>query len=443
MDLFSAGAEERRERVAPLAARMRPRSIDEVVGQPGLLAPGAAFRRLIETGRPVSMLLWGPPGSGKTTLARLVAHHVEAAFATLSATNAGVKDVREILAGAKERLGSDERRTVLFLDEIHRFSKSQQDALLPGVEDGTVILIGATTENPFFEVNSPLMSRMTLFRTERIDPEALEVLIERALGDPDRGLGSDGLTIDEDAREGLATRAGGDARHTLTALEVAATLALGRHSQVISMEDVAEALQRRIVRYDKAGDAHYDVISAFIKSVRGSDVDASLYWLHLMLEGGEDPEFIVRRLMILASEDIGLADPNALLQAVAAAQALAHVGLPEATFHLTQATIYLAIAPKSNSVTRAIGSAKALLNDGPAPAVPAHLRDAHYSGAEKLGHGSGYVYSHDAPHHVARQSYFPDEIEPTVLFRPGTEGREEALAERLRWIDEMLGRPPR
>ncbi len=443
MDLFSAGAEAKRERVAPLAARMRPRTIDEVVGQPGLLAPGAAFRRLIETGRPVSMLLWGPPGSGKTTLARLVAHHVEAAFATLSATNAGVKDVREILAGAKERLGSDERRTVLFLDEIHRFSKSQQDALLPGVEDGTVILIGATTENPFFEVNSPLMSRMTLFRTERIDSEALEVLIERALSDPDRGLGSDGLTIDADAREGLATRAGGDARHTLTALEVAATLALGRQSQVIAMEDVAEALQRRIVRYDKAGDAHYDVISAFIKSVRGSDVDASLYWLHLMLEGGEDPEFIVRRLMILASEDIGLADPNALLQAVAAAQALAHVGLPEATFHLTQATVYLAIAPKSNSITRAIGSAKALLNDGPTPVVPAHLRDAHYSGAEKLGHGEGYVYSHDAPHHVARQSYFPEEIEPTVLFRPGSEGREEALAERLRWIDEMLGRPPR
>lgn len=443
MDLFSAGAEQRRQAVAPLAARMRPRTIDEVVGQPGLLAPGAAFRRIVESGRPVSMLLWGPPGTGKTTLARLIAHHVDAAFETLSATNAGVRDVRAILTGARERLGSDERRTVLFLDEIHRFSKSQQDALLPGVEDGTVILVGATTENPFFEVNSPLMSRMTLFRTERLDAGAVAELVDRALSDAERGLGDLDLQIDPAARDALASRVGGDGRHALTVLEVAASLALGRESAHIDLDDVSEALQRRIVRYDKDGDAHYDVVSAFIKSVRGSDVDAALYWLHLMLEGGEDPEFIVRRLMILASEDIGLADPNALLQAVAAAQALGFVGLPEAAFHLTQATIYLAIAPKSNSVTEAMGAARTLAADGPTPVVPAHLRDAHYAGASKIGHGAGYRYAHDGDNHVVAQRYFPDEVDAAVLFHPGAEGREASLAERLAWIDERLGKPPR
>ncbi len=439
-DLFSARAATHLEGVAPLAARMRPRSLDEVVGQRSLLGDGAAFRRVVESGRPLSMLLWGPPGSGKTTLARLVAGYAHAAFETLSATSAGVKDVRDVLARARNRLGSDETRTVLFLDEIHRFNKAQQDALLPGVEDGTIVLIGATTENPFFEVNSPLMSRMTLFRTEPLTPDDLLDLVHRTLSDVERGLGSEELTIDAEARNALAQRTGGDARHTLTALEVAAALCQGRNAKEITLEDVGEALQRRIVRYDKAGDQHYDVISAFIKSVRGSDVDASLYWLHLMLEGGEDPEFIARRLIILASEDIGLADPNALLQAIAASQALAWVGLPEAAFHLTQATVYLAVAPKSNSMATAMTATRRLLLDGPSPVVPVHLRDSHYQGAKEIGHGSEYVYPHDEPHHVTRQVYFPAGVEETALYRPSDQGREAGLADRLAWLDEIFGR---
>ncbi len=441
-DLFEARTEEVLSRVAPLAARMRPRTLDEVVGQSALLKPGAAFRRLVESGKPVSMLLWGPPGTGKTTLARLIATYADATFETLSATSAGVKDVRDVLASARERLATSEVRTVLFLDEIHRFNKAQQDALLPGVENGTIILVGATTENPFFEVNSPLLSRMTLFRTESIEPGDLEALVDRALGDP-RGLSDRGLSITAEARESLVSRVGGDGRSTLTMLEVAATLATGRNSSVIELDDVEEAIQRRIVRYDKGGDQHYDVISAFIKSIRGSDIDASLYWLHLMLEGGEDPEFIVRRLVILASEDIGLADPNALLQAVAAAHALSFVGLPEAAFHLTQATAYLAAAPKSNSLTEAMGEARRIVREGASPTIPAHLRDSHYSGAKTLGHGQGYRYAHDYPHHVVEQRYFPDEVEPVAIFKPGDTGREKGLRETLAWLDEILGRQGR
>lgn len=443
MDLFSNRADEVALTMAPLAARMRPRTLDEVVGQEALLKPGAAFRRVVESGRPVSMLLWGPPGTGKTTLARLIAHYADAAFESLSATSAGVRDIREVLGSARERLATEERRTVLFLDEIHRFAKNQQDALLPGVEDGTLVLVGATTENPFFEVNGPLLSRMTMFRTETIDPLELAQLVRRAISDEDRGLGSMGLAIDEETVDLLAARTGGDARQTLTVLEVAATLTQGRESTTIEEVDIEEALQRRIVRYDKAGDTHFDVISAFIKSVRGSDVDASLYWLHLMLEGGEDPEFIVRRMIVLASEDIGLADPNALLQAVAASQALAHVGLPEATYALTQAAIYLAAAPKSNSVGDAIGAARAAVLDGPAPAVPPHLRSTGYAGAEKLGHGVGYRYSHDFPDHVVDQQYFPDEVTPSVLYQPSEQGRESAIGERVKWLDAVFKRSGR
>jgi len=422
---------------------MRPRSLDEVTGQESLLGKAAAFRRVVESGHPVSMLLWGPPGTGKTTLARLVANHADAEFVTLSATSAGVKDIREVLAEARRRLETNERGTVLFLDEIHRFAKNQQDALLPGVEDGTLVLIGATTENPYFEVNTPLMSRMTLFRLEPLDAEDLATLVDRALSDAERGLGELQLSIGDEARAELANRTGGDARQALTTLEVAALLARGEARQVIEVTDVAEALQRRIIRYDRAGDSHYDVISAFIKSVRGSDVDAALYWLFLMIEGGEDPEFIARRLIILASEDVGLADSQGLVVANAAAAALAYCGLPEAAYHLSHATIYLATAPKSNSVARAMSAARALVSDGPSPSVPPHLRSAAYQGAAELGHGVDYVYSQDSPGGVVQQEYFPDGVPARALYRPGERGEESVIAERLDEIDDVLGRSGR
>ena len=429
-DLFEEARAERRRAAAPLPARMRPQRVGDVVGHANLLGEGAAFAAMVQQGRPVSMIIWGPPGTGKTTLARLVASESNAHFEPLSATSASVKDVRAILAEALGRLEDEGRRTVLFLDEIHRFNKAQQDALLPGVENGTVILVGATTENPFFEVNSPLMSRCTLFRVERLGPDDIGELVDRAMRD-ERGMAGLGLSIDEEAIVALAERCGGDARLALNALETAAIVATGRGQSVVTFADVEEALQRRIIRYDKSGDQHYDVVSAFIKSLRGSDPDAALYWLHTMLEAGEDPEFIARRMVIFASEDVGLADHTSLVVAGAAVQALQFVGIPEAAFALSHAALHLATAPKSNSVTKAMGAARREVQKHPGAEVPAHLRDAHYAGSAELGHGTEYRYPHDFPGHFVAQEYLPEVAKGVRLFEPESTGEEAAIARRM------------
>ncbi len=441
-DLFAEQRQAARATAAPLAARMRPRTLDEVAGQSHLTAPGAAFRSIAESGEPVSMILWGPPGTGKTTLARLVATAGQARFEQLSATSAGVKDVREVLTMAGRRLEDGRGRTVLFLDEIHRFTKAQQDALLPGVEDGTLILIGATTENPFFEVNSPLVSRATLFRTEHLTPDDVATVLRTAADDQMRGLGGK-PSVDDDTLRLLAERVGGDARLALNALEVAARIATGRGVGSITEDTIQEALQRRIIRYDKTGDHHYDVISAFIKSVRGSDPDAAMYWLHTMLEAGEDPEFIARRMIILASEDVGLADSTALGVANDAFAALRVVGLPEAAYALSHAALYLALAPKSNSIGEAMGTARAAVEETPAAQVPMPLRSAATAGEKGLGIGVGYVYPHDDRRGVVPQQYLPDEVRHPVIYRPRTIGAERELAERLSRIDRILGKTGR
>jgi len=416
-DLFEQAASQAAAAVAPLAARMRPAPLDEVVGQDHLLGPGSPLRRLVEGGGTTSVLLWGPPGSGKTTVARLIA--AGRRFVELSAVTAGVKDVRAAIDDAKERLGFapsglQSERTVLFVDEVHRFNKSQQDALLPAAEAGLVTFVGATTENPFFSVISPLLSRALLLTLEPLDETGIRALIDRALVD-DRGLGNR-FTLDKDALDHLLAISGGDARRALTALEAAAGAAEALAQTTITLAALEQAIDRAAVRYDREGDQHYDVVSAFIKSMRGSDVDAALHYLARMIEAGEDPRFIARRLIILASEDIGLADPNALPQAVAAAQALEMVGLPEAKLNLAQAVIYLSLAPKSNAVIRAIGAATDDVRNGLAGAVPAHLRDAHYPGARRLGHGKGYRYPHDFPGGVVEQQYAPDAIAGRIYY---------------------------
>jgi len=408
---------------APLAARMRPRTLDEVVGQAALVGPGGPLRAAIEGDRLSSVILWGPPGTGKTSLAHVVAATTSAAFHELSAVTAGVKDVRRIVEEARARRSAAGRRTVLFVDEIHRFNKSQQDVLLPGVEDGAVVLIGATTENPSFEVNAPLLSRSLLYRLEPLADDDIRALVERALTD-ERGL--PGVEVDADAVGGLVAAADGDARVALTGLEAAAGIADG----AVTVAAVRAALAQPHLRYDKAADQHYDQVSAFIKSMRGSDPDAALYWLVRMLESGEDPRFLARRMVILAGEDVGLADPAALQVAVAAFHALEFVGLPEARYALAEAALYLALAPKSNSVAAALGrAADAVAELGNAP-VPAHLRDASYKGARRLGHGVGYRYPHDDPTGWVDQRYLPDGVERGELYRPSPHGREPGLGRR-------------
>ena len=421
---------------------MRPRNLDEVAGQQHLVAPGTAFRALLDSGRPTSLILWGPAGTGKTTLARLTAKAAQARFAELSATSAGVKDVRAILASARQRLEDDLGRTVLFLDEIHRFSKSQQDALLPGVEDGTIVLVGATTENPFFEVNSPLISRCTVFRTEALEPEDVVAVLDAARTDAMRGLGGD-MKVADDVLGVIAERVGGDARLALNTLDVAAAIVRGSGRDTVDIADVTEALQRRVIRYDKGGDRHYDVISAFIKSIRGSDPDAAMYWLHTMIEAGEDPKFIARRLVILASEDVGLADSKALSIATDAFRAIELIGLPEGAYALSHATLYLALAPKSNTLKTAIGRVRELLEQTPAATVPPHLRSAAMEGQRAMGDGVGYLYPHDHPDGILAQQYLPDDAIAEHVYLPGEHGEEALLKERLRKIDARLGKQER
>lgn len=436
-DLFAANREDLTRSQAPLPARMRPRDLSEVQGQSHLLGEGAAFRSMVEMGKLSSLILWGPPGSGKTTLARIISTSTGAHFEQLSATNAGVKDVREVLARAEQRLGEGRGRTVLFIDEIHRFNKAQQDALLPGVEDGIIILVGATTENPFFEVNGPLISRATVFRTEPLTPDEVAELIDRAASDSMRGTG---FPIDAAAREALAERVGGDARLALNTLEMASTIAQGRGEGSVSDAAVAEALQRRIIRYDRAGDRHYDVISAFIKSMRGSDPDAATYWLQMMVEAGEDPKFIARRMIIFASEDVGLADPTALAIAHHAFRSVEVVGLPEANYALTHAALYLSLAPKSNTVTGAMHAGIEIVTEGAPGEVPAHLRSGATQGEKEMGIGVGYIYPHDEELSVVKQQYLPDAHKGAILYRPKLSGAERAIAERLEKIDTILNK---
>ena len=465
MDLFeSAGTDDvgvPLDSRAPLAVRMRPRTLDEVVGQDHLLVPGSPLRRLVDPPRDrgaggagvASVILWGPPGTGKTTLAYLVARGSERRFVELSAVTAGVGDIRQVVSDARRRLVAGGEETVLFIDEVHRFSRSQQDALLPSVENRWVTLMAATTENPSFSVVSPLLSRSLLLTLRPLDAEAVRRLIDRAVAD-ERGLAGT-VSVDDDAREQIVRMAGSDARKSLTVLEVAAGAVLAgdgrppvgtgraadeQETPVVTLEDVEHAADVAAVRYDRAGDQHYDVVSAFIKSMRGSDPDATLHYLARMIAAGEDPRYIARRITIHAAEDVGLADPTVLSTAVAVQQAVALIGMPEAQLVLAEAALAVATAPKSNAVTMGIGQAMADVRAGRLGQVPAHLRDAHYAGAERLGHGRDYLYPHDFPHGVVAQRYLPDELAGRRYYEPTGNGFEKQLASRLEAVRRILDR---
>jgi putative ATPase len=434
MSLFAAAEAANRRTAQPLAARMRPRSLDEFVGQQHFLGEGKLLRRLIKADRLTALLFYGPPGTGKTTLAHLLARETRARFRQLNAVTSGVKELRAVLDEARDALSAEGARTLLFIDEIHRFNKAQQDALLPDVEEGGVILVGATTANPFFAVNDALVSRSRVFEFQALEVDDIKQLLRRAISDKDRGLGQIPIKAEEDALDFLAETSDGDARQALSALEIGVLSSDDRPVR-FTRELAAESVQRKAIQYDADGDSHYDSASALIKSIRGSDPDAGIYWLARMLEGGEDVRFLARRLVILASEDIGNADPHALPLAIATMQACEFVGLPECQLNLAQCVAYLACAPKSNAATLAIGEARADVRERRLVPVPVHLRDSHYAGAQRLGHGAGYEYAHDAEGGVAAQDYLGVDRE---YYRPVDRGFETELAERLEKIRAVL-----
>ncbi len=427
MDLFDYMRSNTMEQESPLASRMRPSTLDEVVGQRHIVGKDKLLYRAIQADQLGSIIFYGPPGTGKTTLAKVIAGTTKAEFRQINATVAGKKDMEEVVKAAKDALGMYGRRTILFVDEIHRFNKSQQDYLLPFVEDGTLILIGATTENPYFEVNGALLSRSRIFELKALEKEDIKELLRRAVYDREKGMGSYRAEIEEDALDFLADVANGDARAALNALELGIlTTERGADGMVHIELSVAQACsQQRAVRYEMDGDNHYDTISAFIKSMRGSDPDAAVYYLARMLYAGEDIKFIARRIMIHAAEDVGIADPQALVVATSAAQAVERIGMPEAQIILAEAAIYVATAPKSNSVVMAIGEAMEAVRNGRTMPVPVHLQDKHYKGAEKLGHGAGYQYPHDFPNHYVKQQYLPDGMEGQTFYHPGEQGEEK------------------
>lgn len=435
MDLFEYAREKNMEKESPLAARLRPTSLEEVVGQQHIIGKDKLLYRAIKADKLSSVIFYGPPGTGKTTLAKVIAHTTSAEFTQINATVAGKKDMEAVVKEAQERKGMYQKRTILFVDEIHRFNKGQQDYLLPFVEDGTIILIGATTENPYFEVNGALISRSSIFELKPLGKDDIKTLLKRAVYDEEKGMGSYRAEIDGEALEFLADIAGGDARNALNAIELGIlTTERGTDGKIhITMDVAEECIQKRVVRYDKAGDNHYDTISAFIKSMRGSDPDAAVYYLAKMLYAGEDIKFIARRIMICAAEDVGNADPMALTVAVSAAQAVERIGMPEAQIILSQAVLYVAAAPKSNSAVNAIFSAMESVK-GQRTTVPAHLQDAHYGGAGKLGRGIGYKYAHNYPNHYVAQQYLPDEIKGARFYESGEIGYEKQIREWMEYI---------
>lgn len=438
MDLFEYMREQNMESESPLASRLRPTTLEEVVGQQHIIGKDKLLYRAIKADKLSSIIFYGPPGTGKTTLAKVIANTTSAEFMQINATSAGKKDMESVVEAAKNNQGMYGKKTILFIDEIHRFNKGQQDYLLPFVEDGTVILIGATTENPYFEVNPALLSRSVIFELKKLSTEDIKTLLMRAVTDPEKGMGSYHAQIEEDALEFLADMANGDARAALTAIELGVLTTDRSDDGIIhiTLEVASECIQKRVISYDKTGDNHYDTVSAFIKSMRGSDPDAAVYYLARMLYAGEDIKFIARRIMILAAEDIGNADPNALTVAVSAAQAVERLGMPEARIVLAQAVTYMASAPKSNSAIKAIDKAMDLVEHTKTPPVPAHLQDAHYKSSGKLGHGIGYKYAHDYKNHYVKQQYLPDGLTDQVFYEPSENGYEAQIREYYKKIKE-------